>query len=181
MPPATPAKRPKRPAKKAKTQEFVQVGRVLRPWGLQGMVRIEQQSDNPERFKPGSRLYVGGESYEIERNRFRFEKRLIKLKGIDSPEAARTLAGATIEVPIDEVPEPPKGRYYHYDLLGMKVVTTQGEDLGEIAEIMPTPANAVFIVKGPRGEVLIPSIADVVKQVDTEHSVMTIEVLPGLL
>ncbi|MBI3742884.1 MAG: 16S rRNA processing protein RimM [Chloroflexi bacterium] len=181
MPPATPAKRPKRSATKAKPQEFVQVGRILRPWGLQGMMRIEQQSDNPERFKPGARLYIGGEPYTVERNRLRFDKRLIKVEGIDTPEDARTLAGAIIEVPLDEMPEPPEGRYYHYHLLGMKVVTTQGEALGEIVEIMPTRANTVFIVKGPRGEVLIPSIADVVKQVDIKSGVMTIEVLPGLL
>jgi 16S rRNA processing protein RimM len=74
-----------------------------------------------------------------------------------------------------------QGQYYTFQLIGLKVLTTDGEYLGQIADIMTTASNDVYIVKGKRGEILIPAIEDVVKSIDLEKGEMVIEAIEGLL
>ncbi len=106
---------------------------------------------------------------------------MVKLKGVDSPEAAKALAGATLEVLESDLRPLPDGTYYHYHLLGMRVVSIHGEDLGEIAEIVDTGGNDVYVVRGQRGELLLPATTDVIKDVDVAAGQMTVELLPGLI
>ena len=72
--------------------------------------------------------------------------------------------------------------YYNRDLYGLKVVTEEGEELGEITEIFPTGSNDVYVVKkdGKGKELLLPAIKDCIKNVDLENSVMTVKLLEGL-
>jgi len=63
----------------------------------------------------------------------------------------------------------------------VEVVTTEGEPLGRVAEVIETGANDVYVVHGPRGEILIPAIEDVVRELDLEARRMIVEILPGLL
>jgi 16S rRNA processing protein RimM len=78
-------------------------------------------------------------------------------------------------------PPLPEGQYYHHQLLGLHVVTTGGKSLGTISEILPGQSNDNYIVAGPRGQVLIPAIEDVIQSVDLNKGEMVIEPLPGLL
>ena len=84
---------------------------------------------------------------------------------------------------IDEtlLPEPEPGEYYQRDLIGMSVVTTEGQELGEVTAIIETGANDVFEIHGPLGEVLIPFINDVVIEIDTQKGLITVDPLEGLL
>ena len=162
--------------------DLVVVGRVLRPWGAHGDLRVHELTDRQDRFAPKSRVVVRGAAYVIERSRKAQRSiRLLKLEGVETLEAARGLQGAELEVPADELAPLPEGRYYHYHLVGLRVVSTAGEDLGELTEVMETGANDVFVVTRNGDEVLIPAVADVVKDVDLEAGVMTVELLPGLI
>ena len=76
---------------------------------------------------------------------------------------------------------PPEGEFYRFQLIGLRVVSTEGAEIGEITDVLTTAANEVFVVRGPRGEVLVPAIDDIVQSVDIEAGVVTIEVVPGLL
>ena len=75
----------------------------------------------------------------------------------------------------------PPGEYFVHQLIGSMVVTDTGDDLGRIAEILRTGSNDVYVVRGARGEVLIPSIPDVVRNVDVDGRTVTVTVMPGLL
>ena len=67
-------------------------------------------------------------------------------------------------------------------MIGLDVVdTTTGNVLGKVADIIETGANDVYLVHGPRGEILVPAIKSVIKQIDPENGRMLIEPLPGLL
>jgi 16S rRNA processing protein RimM len=78
-------------------------------------------------------------------------------------------------------PPLPDGQYYHHQLLGLNVLTTGGELLGAISEILPGQSNDNYIVEGPRGQVLIPAIEDVIQSVDLEKGEIIIEPIRGLL
>jgi 16S rRNA processing protein RimM len=73
-----------------------------------------------------------------------------------------------------------EGEFYAREVIGLKVRTIDGEELGEVTEILVTGANDVYVVQGPRGEILLPARVEVIKGIDVEAGVMTVELLPGL-
>jgi len=157
------------------------VGRVLGPWGLRGDVKVESLTDFPQRFAAGGRLCAGGATYVGERSRWQRGHVVLKLAGIDSATAADALRDRLLEVPEDELHPLGEGEYYHFQILGLEVLTTSGENLGRVEQIISTGSNDVFVVRGPRGEVLIPALADVVKSVDPAAGRIEVEVVEGLL
>ena len=78
---------------------------------------------------------------------------------------------------------PPAGAHeiYHYELLGMTVVTTAGVEIGTVAEVLPVSSSDICVVREGAREYLIPLIADVIKQLDRDRRRLVIEPLPGLL
>ncbi len=75
-----------------------------------------------------------------------------------------------------------EGEYYYHEVIGCKVVTENGEELGTITEILSPGANDVWVIKRPKGQdLLIPYIDDIVLQVNVEQKQVTIHVMEGLL
>ena len=94
---------------------------------------------------------------------------------------AETLRGSWLTIPESDLHSLPDGTFYHFQLVDMDVYTDDGEHLGQIAEIIETPGNDVYIVRKPdERDLLLPAIKDVVLDVDTEASRMTVRLLPGL-
>jgi 16S rRNA processing protein RimM len=159
---------------------FVAVGRVLGAFGVRGDLKVEPLAP-PEVFKQGRTVHLDEKPRAIERSRRHHKILHLKLAGIDNREQAAEMRGLYLEVPEAELPPPGEDTYYWYQLIGLRVVTTAGEELGQIAEIISTAGNDVFVVRGPRGELLIPGIEDVVQEVDIAAGRMVIEPVPGLL
>jgi 16S rRNA processing protein RimM len=80
----------------------------------------------------------------------------------------------------DHLPVLEAGTYYQFQLIGMTVRTEEGTELGRIANILETGARDVYVVSGRRGEILLPAIEEVVREVDLAAGVMTVRLLPGL-
>jgi 16S rRNA processing protein RimM len=159
----------------------VTVGRIFGPWGLQGDLKVEPLTDFPERFAVGCSLYVDGVAYSIERCRWHKGKVYIKLSGIDSATAAEGLRQRLLEVPEEELRPLSEGEYYQFQILGLKVRTTEGQPLGKVAQILGTGSNDVFVVQSEGGELLIPALDDIVKAIDLEGGWMEVELVEGLL
>jgi len=162
---------------------FLIVGRVLRPHGVRGELRVEILTDYPDRLSLHRVFYLGSEPtpYPVESIRFHRGAALIKLAGCDDRTTAETLRGQWVQIPIEDAVPLEGGEYYHFQVIGLEVVTTGGESLGRVAEVLDTGANDVYVVHGPRGEVLIPAIEEVVRELDLEARRMIVEILPGLL
>ena len=75
----------------------------------------------------------------------------------------------------------PEGQYYHDQIIGLQVKTTQGELIGTITDVLTGKSNDNYIVQGPRGQVLVPAIEDVIQSIDIEQGHITIEAIEGLL
>jgi 16S rRNA processing protein RimM len=159
---------------------YVAVGLIVAPWGRAGDLKVKSRTDFPERFAPGRRLYIGGQRYTIERSRWRRGYVYLKVSGIDSTAAAEALRQRLLEVPESELMPLAEDEYYHFQLLGLEVHSTEGEALGTVAEVISTGSNDVFLVRGPLGELLIPAVEDVVKGIDLEAGRMEIELVEGL-
>ncbi len=157
------------------------VGRILAPWSIRGEVKVEVLTDFPERFAPRKVVYLNTSPLEIESCRYHKHHLILKLVTIDSIEAAEKLRGQDLTIPSSELYALPEGQYYTFQLIGLKVVTTEGQTLGRVTDIMSTASNDVYIVEGKRGEILIPAIEDVVKSIDLKKGKMVIEAIEGLL
>jgi 16S rRNA processing protein RimM len=161
--------------------ESLIVGRILAPWGIRGEVKVEVLTDFPERFATRKLVDLNNRPLEIERCRPHKQHMVVKFATIDSVEAAEKLRGQDLTIPSSELYPLPEGQYYTFQLIGLKVVTTKGQTLGRVKDIMTTPSNDVYIVEGKHGEILIPAIEDVVKSIDLKKGKMVIEAIKGLL
>lgn len=164
-----------------KSSEFIAIGSILSPWGIQGKLKVKSQTDFPQRFTPGARVYIDRKPLTIESAEWHGNKLVVKLNTVDRAQDAQKLSGKNIEIPQSQLHPLPKGQYYHFQLIGLAVWTTQGEQLGKITEILTAESNDNYLIHGARGEILIPAIADVIKSIDLAKGEMVIEPIEGLL
>jgi 16S rRNA processing protein RimM len=158
------------------------VGVALTSFGLQGEIKVEPLTAFADRFNRRRKVWFAGEERTIQRSRWTERGVVVlKLSGIDTPEQVAALRGEYLQVPEADRPSLPEGEYYQDDLLGLSVRTTTGEDLGTVAELLPTGANDVLVVRGEAGEHLIPLIDDIVVGIDMREHLIIINPLPGLL
>ena len=166
---------------------FLVIGRVVRPHGVRGEMRVESYTELPERFTWLEEVYLARDPdapdhdrHVVETIRFHKGYVLLVLGDVRSRESAEMLRGAWLMVPVAEAIPLDEGEVYHYQLEGLEVVTDEGEYLGELEEIIETGANEVFVVRKPEGEILLPNIDAVVKEVDLEAGRMTVHLIEGL-
>jgi len=167
---------------------YVVVGQVRRPHGIRGEVRVEILTDYPERIAQHDYLYLAHpetpddvERYELESVRPHKGVLLVKLAGCDDRDTAEELRGMLVQVPLEDAVPLEEGEYYHFQLEGMDVVTETGEWLGRVGEVLRGGAHDVYLVRGPRGEILLPAVEDVILELDLEARKMTVHLLPGLV
>ena len=177
-------------------EDLVVVGRVRRPTGIDGTLLVEVYSGNTGRFSIGDLVIINGAEHEIVRTGVSGKSAKIKLAGVDTIEQADPFRGEELAVTADSLPDNPPGVYYHYEILGIDVVTVDGLQLGTLTEVIETGSNDVFVVSadgnvtdrkaGAGGsktstEILIPVLDGVIVNVDKEDRVMTVDPPAGLI
>ena len=163
-------------------KDAVVVGRIIRSHGLDGSLRIQSLSDNPTRFQAGNTLTIAGQTRIVAScHHLPDGHALLRLEGLNDPYAARRLSGEWLIAPTDSEPQLPEGEYYHYQLVGLTVITDQGENLGTIQEVLETGSNDVYVVASDSGEeVLLPAIEQVIKRIDLASGKMLVHLIDGL-
>jgi len=129
----------------------------------------------------GRTVYLRGGSHVIERARPDQAAWIIKLSGLDTRTVVETLHGELLEVPDRDVLRDDDDSYFLHELIGLRVLTVDGEDLGELTEVLQPGGNDVYVVTGNGREVLVPAIGPVVQSIDLAAKRVTITPLPGLL
>jgi 16S rRNA processing protein RimM len=167
---------------------FIAVGRIVAPHGIRGEVKVEPMTDFPERFRKGAVVFLGAAidspeavSTEIAAARPHQGRWLVQFDRVKDRNAAEALRDQYLLIPEADIMPLGEHENYAHDLIGLDVVTDDGATLGRLSEILFTPANDVYIVRGPRGEVLIPATRDVVLNVDLATRRMTVSLPEGLL
>ena len=113
---------------------------------------------------------------------------LVGFEGIDSLDDLEPWIGSLVEVELEELAAPDEGELYHHEALGLEVRTSDGEAIGAVVEVMPLPANDVWVVREqptvagrPPREWLIPAVAPIVTRIDLRERFALIDPIPGLL
>jgi 16S rRNA processing protein RimM len=162
------------------------IGTIVNTQGLKGDVRVLPQTFDPSRFELLDEVEAFADKkpsiwLKIERVWYHKGMVVLKFKGIDDMTSAEALKGRVLKIPPEKALPLEEGEYYLRELYGMKVVTVQGEELGEIVDILETGSNDVYAVKSDKGDqVLIPAIKQCVVNVDVSSNVMTVELMEGL-
>jgi len=165
---------------------MVLVGRVARPHGLRGQVVINPETDFvDERFKVGAKLWTrsgrGDEQLTVTSARVQNGRPVVAFEGFSSIEDVERLAGLDLRVQEEELQPLDAGVYYHHQLVGCMVETVAGERVGDVVRVEGGAAGSLLEVEGPRGEVLIPLVAEICVEVDVEHKRIRIAPPEGLL
>jgi len=162
---------------------LLEAARVLRPWGVHGELKVEIVSSHPEDLSPGRQVFLGEarRRFVICSARAQGANMIIGLQNCDSPEQAEALRDLALYIERDAAAPLRPNEYFHHQIIGLAVLTDDGDDLGRIEEIIETGANDVYVVRGSRGEVLLPARLEVVKRVDLAAGTMHVSLLPGLL
>ncbi|MGB2989778.1 MAG: ribosome maturation factor RimM [Candidatus Zixiibacteriota bacterium] len=162
----------------------VTIGKISRARGLRGEMVVVPLTDDPERFLKLEKVTLtkDGTSKEffVEKAREFKGKVLLKLKQVGSPEEAKELAGGFIEIEKDQLVRLPQGSYFIFDIVGLEVVTTTGEKIGTVKEVISLPANDLYLVEGDEKLYLIPAVKQVVKGIDLKEKKMIIQPMEGL-
>lgn len=183
----------------APADAFLIVARVMRAHGTRGELGCEIITEFPERFSSTKRVFLsppagpgnmeplaGVAPREMRVTRARLGPHrghaevILELADVSDRDVAETLRGWLVQVPRSEAWKLPRGRYYWHQILGLRVVTTEGEEIGTVAEILETGANDVYVVKGGGTERLIPAIKQVVKKIAPEQGEIVVELIPGM-
>ena len=165
--------------------EWVTIGKVVALFGVHGELKVSLLSDIPNRFAELSVAYLGPDHipHVIKNVRpYKGEMILLGLEHVNDATTAEALRNLDICIPLAELAKLPPGSYYQHDIIGLRVYTLGGYDVGEIIDVMITGSNDVYIVKTTAGkQVLIPAIRDVIKEIDLARHTMHIDPMPGLL
>jgi 16S rRNA processing protein RimM len=148
---------------------MIRVGQVRGAFGVAGAVKVEPLTDYDERLRPGAVVWLAGERRTVEWSRARPEGFVLKLTGVDDRTVAGLQVGRYLEVPLAEAKPLPEGAWYHHQLLGLRVRSESGRELGEIVDVLERPANDVWVARQGRAEQLIPATKDAVVAVDLER------------
>jgi 16S rRNA processing protein RimM len=162
---------------------YLIIGRVLKPWGVHGEIKVEILTQFPDRFASLRQVVLGEDAtiFVVEHARLHGKGALVKLKGIDTPEAAAPLRNQLVQVAREDAVPLPKGQLYLYEILGLDVRTVDGQALGRVTEVIETGANDVYVVDDGTRQVLIPAIEDVVKEISLERHEIVITLIDGLI
>ena len=138
----------------------IAIGKIVKPVGLRGEVKVLPWTDFPDRFAKLRRVFVRkeGESeseLEIVRTRGHGGAVLIQFAGIATPEAADRLRDGELLIPKQEAMPLPEGTYYTFELIGMEVVTEDGEHVGRLSDVWRMPAHDVYVVEREGKEILV--------------------------
>lgn len=145
---------------------MIRVGQVTGAYGLEGAVKVIPLTDFQDRFDPGSSLVLEGFQRRVEWSREGQPGLVVKLHGIDNRTVAELFRGRYLEVPEDEMRPLEPGRFYHRQVVGLTVVTSSGERIGVIEDVLERPANDVWVSQEGSVEYLIPATKDAVLEVD---------------
>ncbi len=159
---------------------MVIMGRVVAAHGIQGWVKVQPYTEMLDGLADYDIWWLGNEKHawreaEVEQYAISGKCLIAKLAGCSDRNAAEKYKGLLVAVPRSELPEQDEDEYYWTDLIGLEVVNLAGERLGKVDNLLETGANDVLCVRGDHGEILIPFIGQVIKQVDLEGKTIRVD------
>jgi 16S rRNA processing protein RimM len=158
------------------------VGELVGIHGLLGEVKLYPITDDPERLARYRRLvlqFPDGTWQEVRVQRARAHKNiwLLKLRDVNTMEAAEALRGAQVLIRTEQAEPLPEGQFYLHEVIGLRVVTPEGEELGKVTDVLRNPANDIYVA----GPYMIPAVKALIERIDPAAGVLVVRSRDSLL
>jgi 16S rRNA processing protein RimM len=158
----------------------------MREWGIRGQLKALPLSDTLYLLTPDKEVVVnlsagGSESLKIRSIRRLGRYALVSFYNINEPETASKYRGSILSAGECLLPAKQEREYFYEQIIGLAVITTDGDILGRVSDIFETGSNDVYVVQGPDKAYLIPAIHDIVREIQLEEGRIIIQVVKGLL
>ena len=168
--------------------QYYQVGKIVNTHGIKGEVKVLASTDFKEsRFKPGAKLYLFAKGattpIELEVKTYRKHKQfdMLTFVGLEDINLVEKYKQADLKISAEQQEQLAEGEYYYHQIIGLTVITTEGQEIGKIKEIMTPGANDVWVIARPKqSDLLLPAIADVVKKIKLDDNQVIVEMMDGL-
>lgn len=171
--------------------QYLILARVLRPHGVRGDLSVQILTDFPERMTSLNTVYFAADPADLRRlseqrvtwaRRHKNDTWLLHLNAIETRDDADNFRGQVMMVSLADAVPLEEDEVYLFQVIGLEVHTLEGDNLGRIVDIIETGANDVYVVQGgPHGEILLPAIESVIRYIDVDAGVMTVQIPEGLL
>lgn len=155
--------------------EFLEAGEIVTTHGVRGELKVLPWSDGPDFLLDFSRVRIDGKLYAVESCRIQKTCNLLKLKGVDSMEAARLLGGKIVEILRCDAPS---DLIFAAELIGVRVFCDNME-LGSVTDVLDYPGNKVYVVEGEHSY-MIPAVSEFVLSIDIESNLMQVKIIEGM-
>lgn len=167
-------------------EDLLQVGVITQTHGIRGEVKVFPTTDDAGRFQELKQVILdtGKETLSLEIENVKYFKQfvILKFKGYDNINDIERYKRCALLIERSDAVPLEEDEYFVADMIGMKVLTDQGEEFGILKDVMETGANDVYVIEHPsKGEVLVPAIKECILDVDIPGGQMKIHVMDGLI
>lgn len=163
---------------------MIEVLKIVNTHGVKGHVKAIHFTDGEDFFESVEVLYSKNTLQQFQIDEWKFHKGavLLKLRGIDDMNAAERLKGTSLYAKEEDLPKLPAGRYYYFQLTGLKAILPDGSVLGTVSDITEGPGGELLEIKRESGKVcLIPKCDAFVKEISLERGEILITPIEGLI
>lgn len=167
-------------------EDMLQVGVITATHGVRGEVKVFPTTDDPARFKKSQKVILdtGREKLSLEIQSVKFFKQfvILKFKGFDNINDVEKYKKCPLLVKREDAVPLDEDEYFIADMIGLRVMTEDGEEFGILDDVIETGANDVYVIDSKEyGEVLIPAIKECILEVDIKAGTMKIHLMDGLV
>lgn len=167
-------------------QEYFEIGQIVNTFGIKGFVKIVPFTDDMERFEELRSVLVVKQKQliEMELEEVKYHKNLVlvKFKGIEDINMAEKYKGCYIKIKREDARKLPKDTYFIADLIGISVYDDAGNLLGKVDDIFNNKSHDIYVIKDDLGkQILLPSIKEVIKDVDVDNGKIIVHLIDGLV
>ena len=159
--------------------EYILIGQVLRPQGIKGQVKVRPDTDDPERFDDLENVFMKqGDLYQpvsVDEVSVRDDGVYLRLNGASTRDEAEKQRNWMLYVDRAHAVELGEDETFICDLIGCKAVDTQGNELGKVKDVLQPGGNDVYVIKTPKGDMLLPALKHVIPTVDVENGFIVVD------
>lgn len=158
--------------------QYLEIGQIVNTHGIRGEVRIQPWADSPEFLLRFKTFYIDGAPVRVRAARVHKGCIIALFDGVEDVNAAMGLKNKTLCIDRADA-RLPKGSFFLADILGARVVTEDGAELGALADTLDLPGQRVYVVRGER-EHLIPAVPEFILHTDADAGVITVRLIEGM-
>lgn len=166
--------------------ELIAIGRIAKPIGTRGEVKVFSLTENTERFLNLRSVWIGhseasAQARLIASVRVDAKYAAVGIEGFRTSHEAEQLRDKYIFIPQEHRAILNDGKYFIDDVIGCEVVTEDLKKVGQVTDVLRLPANDAWVIRDDTHEFLIPAVKEIIRKVDVGKKRITIHALEGLL